>query len=151
MKPVKSEIPPCVASYLFDQTILNGGGTVLNPFGLANVPLVGYIVGVNGAVFDKASSMADENTWHAALCMVEQGAGPLMVGPNNGVGTWECDCCGNIHIDAVTWTVSENHARGLCLKYGQAAYFDVEKGEAVYVEPVGPDDDTETQAVDGSG
>lgn len=127
------EMRPRVKTHLLDETLLNGGATVLNPFGLANVPLVGYVVGMTGFTFDLDTLHA--TLWNGAMELVEKQLGPLMVGPMKGVGTWKCDCgeTAHIHIDAVQWTNSKHHARLLCLEFNQRAYFDVEKQEPVHV------------------
>lgn len=135
-----------VKAFLLDETLLNGGATVLNPFGLANVPLVGYIVGMTGYTFD--IDTLHSTLWNGAMELVEKSLGPLMVGPAKGVGTWKCNCgeSAHIHIDAVQWTSSEQHARLLCLEFKQQAYYDVEKQEAKHV---GLDVDCDPPPFDG--
>lgn len=128
-----SEMRPRVKAHLLDETLLKGGATVLNPFGLANVPLVGYVVGMTGFTFDLDTLHAV--LWNGAMELIEKQLGPLMVGPTRGVGTWKCDCgeTAHIHIDVVQWTSSEQHARLLCLEHRQLAYFNVETQESVHV------------------
>lgn len=129
-----SELKTRIKQHLLDQTLLNDGATVLNPFGLACVPIVGFVVGNSGFGFDY-DVLEHPEAWDAAMLMVECSLGPLMLGATRGIGTWKCNCGGtlHIHVDAVQWTGSRQHARLLCLQHEQSAYYDVEKGESVYV------------------
>ena len=127
------EIKPLVKSHLLDETLLHDGATVLNPFGLACVPLVGYIVGMTGFTFDMDT--LQPALWNGAMELVERSLGPLMVGPTRGVGSWKCGGQDgpHIHVDAVQWTNSEQHARAMCLQFDQRAYYDVEERKSVDV------------------
>jgi len=137
-----SELRATIKRHLLDQTLLNDGATVLNPFGLACVPIVGFVVGNAGFSFD-FEALENPQLWDGAMLMVEGQLGPLMIGPMRGVGTWKCNCGSSlhVHVDAVQWTNSRQHARLLCHQYEQQAYYDVEKGESVYVR-----DDDESEA-----
>lgn len=140
-----SEMPKRIKDHLLDQTLLHGGATVLNPFGLANVPLVGYVVAMCGFTFDLDTLQL--TLWNGAMELAEQQLGPLMVGPTRGIGTWKCsEGSPHIHVDAVQWINSKQAARLLCVQHDQHAYYDVEKGEAVHVRP---DAGQDTQAFIG--
>lgn len=127
------EIKPLVKAHLLDETLLNDGATVLNPFVLACVPLVGYIVGQTGYTFDMDT--LHPALWNGAMELVEKSLGPLMIGPMNGVGVWKCggESGPHIHIDAVQWTRSKQQARAMCLQFNQRAYYDVEERKSVDV------------------
>lgn len=127
------EMTKRIKDHLLDQTLLHDGATVLNPFGIPCVPLTGYVVGRVGFMFDLDT--LQPVLWNGAMELVEQQLGPLMIGPTRGVGTWKCgdDVNTHVHVDAVQWTNSEQHARLLCAQYNQQAFYDVEKEVSVYV------------------
>lgn len=121
-----------VKQHLRDQTLLHDGATVLNPFGLPCVPLDGFVVGWCGFTTDYII-LNDDEKWESIMQLTEEQLGPLMVGVTQGIGTWCCDNRAHIHIDAIIWTGSREHARAMCLIHNQLAYYDIEQGESVYV------------------
>lgn len=127
-----SELSQRIKQHLRDQTLLTDGATVLNPFHLPAVPLTGYIVSKIGFTTD--FEVLNNNTkWDAIMKLVESQLGPLMVGTTLGIGLWKCNNDGLLYIDAVQWTPQVAHAIILCLLNNQLAYYNIEKGESIYV------------------
>ena len=127
------EMQPQVVEYLLNNTVMDGGGTVLDPLHKANVPLTGYVVGIGGMTCDKES--LNPKMFRGMMAYFAEEHGHLTCDDDMGIGTWLCNVCGEVHVDLVKWVKHEHQAKHLAFMHDQIAYYDVTRRTNVYMKP----------------
>ncbi len=126
------EMAKRAVEYLLDATIKQGGGTVLAPLTCPAVPLTGFVVGIAGMTCDK-DVMLQPQLWRGAVAHFVENHGHLTLEDNMGIGSWDCDVCGLIHIDLVKWTPLEHKARHLASIHEQVGYYNLDEQKTIMI------------------